>query len=145
MTNREHSITLTRTIRAAPTEVYSAWTDPEIMRRWLAPRVEADVTVGGRYQLDHHEHGSFAGVFVALEPGQRLLLTFAGVADPPGANEHLEVSLRPVARGRTELVLINSWTGDDRSPEVRTRREAAWQGWLDRLVEGLEPSQTQDP
>ncbi len=51
------SITLVRTIAAPVAEVFRAWTDPALMRRWLAPafckvaEVSADARPGGTYRI----------------------------------------------------------------------------------------------
>ena len=57
-TETGRSLTLTRRLAAAPERVWRAWTDPQTMMRWFAPRddfdiptVEADVRVGGRYRI----------------------------------------------------------------------------------------------
>jgi uncharacterized protein YndB with AHSA1/START domain len=49
---------LRRTFQATPEEVFDAWTDPEVLRRWWAaqptwtsPGCEVDLRVGGRYRL----------------------------------------------------------------------------------------------
>ena len=47
-------LTLHRLIDAPVEEVYAAWTEPEMLRRWLAPgsakvvRAVAEATVGGK-------------------------------------------------------------------------------------------------
>ena len=52
-----HVVHLTRTIKASREAVFRAWTEPEQMKQWMAPEgmdlpvVEADVRVGGAYQI----------------------------------------------------------------------------------------------
>jgi len=51
------SLTLKRRINASPARVFSAWTDPEKLKRWMEPGevrlqlAEANPHVGGRYRL----------------------------------------------------------------------------------------------
>lgn len=33
----EHSVRLQRTIQSSPEQVYRAWLEPELIRRWMAP------------------------------------------------------------------------------------------------------------
>ena len=52
-------VRLERTIPAPPDQVYRAWLDPEVLRRWLAPgglevsRLELEARVGGRLRVWH--------------------------------------------------------------------------------------------
>ena len=51
------SLTLKRRLRALPAQVYSAWTEPEKVKRWFGPGgvqielAEFDTRVGGRYRI----------------------------------------------------------------------------------------------
>ncbi len=48
-------VVLRRSFPASASEVYAAWTTPDIMRHWLAPgpnkviSIDADVSVGGAF------------------------------------------------------------------------------------------------
>jgi uncharacterized protein YndB with AHSA1/START domain len=56
-TATQPSLTLKRRFNAPPARVFSAWTDPEKMKRWMGPgkittiRAESDARVGGRYRI----------------------------------------------------------------------------------------------
>ncbi len=72
---RSHAVDITRTFAAPRDVVFRAWTDPELVARWLGPRrltmrVERwDVTDGGRWRFVHTDadgtefgfHGVFHG------------------------------------------------------------------------------------
>jgi uncharacterized protein YndB with AHSA1/START domain len=47
MTLVPHAITVSRIIAAPPVAIYAPWTEPDLMRRWFATVVDADVRVGG--------------------------------------------------------------------------------------------------
>jgi len=75
-----------RTIPASPEEVFEAWTDPELIRQWLAPGENAvieartDPRVGGALHIrsispDGTIH-TINGIFREFEPGKRLALTW---------------------------------------------------------------------
>ena len=74
----------TRTFDAPPRLVFEAWTRPELLRQWWAPRslgmsllsCEADVRVGGRYRLVFEGHGgsppmAFFGQYLEVVPPTR--------------------------------------------------------------------------
>ena len=62
------SVVVTREYDAPAIDVFRAWTEPPIMRRWLAAIAESDVRVGGRYRLENRgEDGvvhAFAGEYL---------------------------------------------------------------------------------
>jgi uncharacterized protein YndB with AHSA1/START domain len=136
-----HKVTITREFDAAPKDVYAAWTEPEQMRRWMAQTVDAEVRVGGRYrnEMTADDGSTFihTGEYLELEPGQRIVQTFHGFAsgDPePEHREFLEVTLRPLGPGRTELTLTDGWDGEGMDEEGQDAVKAAWNGWLDGLA-----------
>jgi uncharacterized protein YndB with AHSA1/START domain len=82
----EREVQVTRSFRAPRALVYKAYTEPELVKRWLAspgwsmPVCEMDVRVGGRYRwrwrndADGNEFG-FAGTFREVQPASRLVHT----------------------------------------------------------------------
>ncbi len=94
MTNRttverksERELVVTRTFNAPARIVFEAWTRPELLKRWWAPKstgvsllsCEADVRVGGRYRLEFgHETSkpmAFFGRYIEVTPLSRLVWT----------------------------------------------------------------------
>jgi len=141
MRSPAHTVVLTRIINASPEQLYAAWTQPEIMRRWMAQKVEADVQVGGHYrnEIDAGEIGTFVhtGEYLVLEPNRRVKQTFkAGNVDLDHySNEYIEVTFRPQNELQTEIIFVNGWDGqgiDEDSEEGQALRQA-WSGWLDAL------------
>ena len=85
----EREVQVTRSFRAPRALVYKAYTEPELVKRWLLgppgwsmPVCEMDVRVGGRYRwrwrndADGNEFG-FAGTFREVQPASRLVHTEA--------------------------------------------------------------------
>jgi uncharacterized protein YndB with AHSA1/START domain len=83
----EREVKVTRSFRAPRALVYRAYTEPELVRRWLLgppgwsmPVCEMDVRVGGRYRWrwrseeDGSEFG-FAGSFRDLQPSSKIVHT----------------------------------------------------------------------
>jgi uncharacterized protein YndB with AHSA1/START domain len=84
----ERELVVTRTFDAPARLVFDAWTQPELLKRWWAPKsmgvsllsCEADVRVGGRYRFEiGHEASSktmvFFGRYIEVAPHSRLVWT----------------------------------------------------------------------
>jgi uncharacterized protein YndB with AHSA1/START domain len=120
----ENVVRLTRVLRAPREEVFSAWTEPGLLERWVrrgrVGRGEADVDlcVGGRYRLSMRDdrsamHG-VAGVYTEIAPPDRLAFTWTWENDPSvmrGSEGSLvDVVLTEAADG-TQLSLTHSGLG----------------------------------
>jgi uncharacterized protein YndB with AHSA1/START domain len=89
----ERELVVTRTFDAPARLVFEAWTRPELLERWWAPKstglsllsCEADVRVGGRYRLEFGHEGSqpmaFFGRYLEVTPHSRLVWTNEESAD----------------------------------------------------------------
>jgi uncharacterized protein YndB with AHSA1/START domain len=83
----ERELLVTRTFDAPARIVFEAWTRPELLMRWWAPKstgvsmlsCEADVRVGGAYRFEFGQEGSkgmvFFGRYVEVTPHSRLVWT----------------------------------------------------------------------
>jgi uncharacterized protein YndB with AHSA1/START domain len=83
----ERELVVTRTFNAPARIVFEAWTRPELLKRWWAPKssgvslisCEADVRVGGRYRFEFGHAGSkpmaFFGCYIEVIPYSRLVWT----------------------------------------------------------------------
>ena len=83
----ERELVVTRTFDAPARTVFAAWTRPELLKRWWAPKsmgvplraCEADVRVGGRYRLEFGHEGAepmaFFGKYIDVTPPARLAWT----------------------------------------------------------------------
>jgi uncharacterized protein YndB with AHSA1/START domain len=131
------SLTIVRVVKASVDDVYAAWTDPNIMRQWLATDVSADVREGGRYRIESRDAGAVythVGEYQILEPGRRIRQTFSHVGSPiERSGEFIEVSLRPLGPALTELTLTHGWSGPAMSDEESGSLEQGWNDWLDLL------------
>jgi len=136
-----HTITVTRTIAAAPAALYAAWTEPDRMRQWFATVVEADVRVGGRYRIEVHEDdgtvNGFTGEYLALEPAERVAFTFTHHSQTPAdriSDETVTVTFREVGPDRTEVSITNAWTGPEVGPSDYAGLREGWEVWMSMLV-----------
>ena len=83
----ERELVVTRTFNAPARIVFEAWTRPELLKRWWAPRstgmhllsCAADVRVGGRYRFEFGQDASkpmaFFGRYIEVTPHSRLVWT----------------------------------------------------------------------
>ena len=141
MTNADHCISVTRKFAATPEEVYAAWTETDLMQRWMGHTIEGEVRVGERY---HHEMTGddgktyiHTGEYLVLEPPTRIVQTLHGYpkgTPAPDHREFLEITLRPINTTHTELTLADCWDGEGMDAEGEEAVKAAWSGWLDGLA-----------
>ncbi|MBI2771160.1 MAG: SRPBCC family protein [Burkholderiales bacterium] len=89
----ERDFVVTRTFNAPARKVFEAWTQPELLKRWWAPKsmgvsllsCEADVRAGGSYRFEMGHEGTkpmaFFGKYAEVIPGARLVWTNEESAD----------------------------------------------------------------
>ncbi|WP_029138548.1 SRPBCC family protein [Nakamurella lactea] len=100
-------VTRTIEIAARPAAVWDWFSSAERLRRWLAPDLEIDVRVGGRYRMRAAEDaGWIVGAVLEMVPEQLLALSWmeedAGWIHPA----RLTITLKPVPAG-TEVSLTH--------------------------------------
>jgi uncharacterized protein YndB with AHSA1/START domain len=83
----ERELVITRTFNGPARIVFEAWTKPELLKLWWAPKstgvsllsCEADVRVGGGYRFEFGHEGSkpmaFFGRYIEVTPHSRLVWT----------------------------------------------------------------------
>jgi uncharacterized protein YndB with AHSA1/START domain len=134
------SLTLKRRLKAAPSKVFAAWTDPEKLVHWFGPRdtvagsVRAEINLrpGGRYQVnfataDGEQH-QVGGVYREIVPDTRLVFTWAWRSTPE-RQSLVTVTVAPDGAG-TLLTLHHEQLFDQKA---RDGHERGWTGTLERL------------
>lgn len=83
----DRALVISRTFDAPARIVFDAWTKPELVRRWWAPKsrhvsvvsCEAEVRPGGKYRYvlrkDDGEEFAFSGKYTEVSPPTRLVYT----------------------------------------------------------------------
>jgi uncharacterized protein YndB with AHSA1/START domain len=83
----DRELVVTRTFNGPPRIVFEAWTTPELMKQWWAPKsigvplrsCEMDVRTGGSYRLEFGHDASqsmaFLGRYLEVVPPSRLVWT----------------------------------------------------------------------
>jgi uncharacterized protein YndB with AHSA1/START domain len=112
----DRELVVTRTFNAPAHIVFDAWTKPELLKRWWAPKsfgvslfeCEQDLRVGGAYRFafgrDPRNPEVFSGQYLEVNPPSRLVLTqlyerMADVGDVVVTADFEE------SQGRTRLTL----------------------------------------
>jgi uncharacterized protein YndB with AHSA1/START domain len=136
----EAQVELRRLLPATPEEVFDAWTRPELMMEWLAPRplttpvARVDLREGGAYRIemqaaDGARHVA-TGTYLEVVPGERLVFTWGW--EGPNRRETL-VTIELHRRGdETELVLRHARFA---SAEERDSHRDGWTSALEKLAE----------
>jgi uncharacterized protein YndB with AHSA1/START domain len=142
----EHTLVLTRIFDAPRELVWTAWTTPEHIERWLAPRpvtirpgsVIVDLRVGGTCSLtmvmpDGTEFPN-RGTYTEVDAPVRLA-SHGTVDDHPGLEAvSTVVVLADLGDGRTEVTVTHTMTCSDEMPDLARR---GWTQALDQVAEVL--------
>lgn len=127
----EREVLVARTFHAPPRHVFDAWTQPELVRKWWAPKgmgaevveCQADLRVGGKYRYVLRGPGgemAFSGRYTEISPPSRLVYTH--VFEPMAAAGELVVTVTFTEEGgRTRLVAHEVYP----APHVRAAALAA--------------------
>jgi uncharacterized protein YndB with AHSA1/START domain len=133
------SLTVERTLSAAPQRVWQAWTQAEALKHWFAPNdafkvevIEVDVRVGGRYRIKMNapdgEVHDVSGVYREVVPNERLVFTWAWRTTPE-RESLVTVTLHPAGSG-TALTLTHEQFFDE---SARGHHREGWIALLGRL------------
>jgi uncharacterized protein YndB with AHSA1/START domain len=136
------SLRLERTYEASPEEVFDAWTNPEVLRRWWkvnpegsTPIAEVDLRVGGRYRLSMEDPTgtthTVGGEYQEVSRPKRLVYSWCWEQDN-GQPDHVStVTVEFHADGEhTNLVLEHTGLA---SSESRDQHAHGWNACLDIL------------
>ena len=132
------SLTIKRRLNAAPAKVYSAWTEPEKVKRWFGPAQTSVVSAafdrraGGRWYIlaksADGEELHVSGVVREVVPDQRLVYTWAWRSTPE-RESLVTVEFKPDGTG-TLLTIMHEHFYDE---PARDRHQYGWNGALDKL------------
>lgn len=137
---------ITREFDAPPSQVFKAYTDPELMKQWLGPRRLsmrfdiADIRSGGQYRYIHSEENgteyAFHGVYHTVEAPTTIVQTFE-FEGAPGQVSLDRLQLEDLG-GRTRLVARSVFPSmEGREAALAANMESGLRESMDRLAELL--------
>jgi uncharacterized protein YndB with AHSA1/START domain len=144
MSVQSEQLRLERSFAARREEVFRAWTEPEVLKRWWAagpnwqtPLAETDTRVGGRYRLSMQDPESgdthtVGGEYMEVDFPERLVYTWTWEGadeDSSSAGSIVRVEFHE-AGDRTNVVLIHEGITDGNSREQHAH---GWAACLDNL------------
>lgn len=138
-------VRIERSFDAPAEDVFDAWTNPGVMRRWFhvapdweTPEVEVDLRVGGLVRVVmRRPDGSeieARGEYRLIDRPRRLVMTWT-FGDDPSNEQLLELSFSE-SEGATTVLLVNRRISSD---ERRDAQDWGWRGCLDQLAQALQP------
>jgi uncharacterized protein YndB with AHSA1/START domain len=140
----ERELVITRSFDGPARLVFEAWTRPELIKRWWAPRssgmslvsCEVDVRVGGRYRFEFGRGDSapmaFFGRYLDVTPHSRLAWTNEESEDGAVTTVTFEET-----NGRTLLVLHERYPSKEALDEALSGMEDGMPEQFDQLDELL--------
>jgi uncharacterized protein YndB with AHSA1/START domain len=133
-------IQLNRVFPAPRERVFRAWTEPELLKQWWAPKgattpvVEIDLQVGGRYrfglQFPEEEILYISGVYRQVDPPEKLVFTWQWEQPDMDFGES-QVTVEFHERGQNTEVFLRHESFPNET--VRDRHQAGWGEFLDRF------------
>jgi uncharacterized protein YndB with AHSA1/START domain len=142
----DRELVLTRLINAPRANVYRAWTDPELLKQWFAPKpyttpiVEIDVRPGGSaYFVMRGPDGKDLpnrGVYLEVVPNEKLVSTDAYVkAWEPSEKPFMTLILTfEDEGGKTRYTArVRHWTVADREAHEKMGFHEGWGLCTDQL------------
>jgi uncharacterized protein YndB with AHSA1/START domain len=136
------SLTIKRRFNASPAKVFSAWIDPQKVKRWMGPgevqvmSAEGDPRTGGRYRWlmkapDGTEH-DVSGVYREVIPNEKLVFTWAWKSTPE-RESLVTVLIKPDGQGSLMTLTHEQFFDED----ARDRHNQGWTGAMDKLEKYL--------
>jgi uncharacterized protein YndB with AHSA1/START domain len=147
----DRELLLTATFDAPPEKVFRAWTDPELLKQWFAPRpwtiheIAMDFRAGGKsfFKMRGPQGEEFPapGVILEVVPNRRIVTTDAFTeAWRPSEKPFMTtvVTFEPAPGGKTNYsARVLHWTAADREAHEKMGFHEGWSQCADQLAELL--------
>lgn len=115
-------------------QLFAAFTEPDLLLQWWPPVAKVDLRSGGRYELTWPAmNWALSGRYTTFEPGQRLGFTWQWAHEPDLPERQVDVVFEPLEQG-TQLTLTHG-TYDDSKRDAADRQSHldGWNHFLQQL------------
>lgn len=120
MSDAYPTVVLSREFRATPERLFAIWTDPKLVRRWLAPEgytvtgAELDARPGGVFRIEvtgiEGDTHITVGEYREVVPGARIVKSWAYSGDNEEADSTVSlatVEFMPASKNTTRMTLTH--------------------------------------
>lgn len=136
----EHTLTITRTFKAAPDKVFRAWSEPDLLKVWMGGKgvesgyAEVDFRVGGGYRVRLQPPAGnpfyVEGIYQEIDPPKKIVYTWIFVGAEIETGETLvTVDFVPQANG-TQVTLRHEKLPN---AQIRDIHAEGWTGLLSNI------------
>lgn len=139
----EGQITLTRTIAAHVSDVFSAWTDPALIEQWQVDEAEFDAFEGGQYHFttfadedDEADH-EVTGEVLQFVEDEKLVLSWVYKDEDEELIFVLDITFKPLGEDATSITLTERGLAHS-DAQTRIFSMEAWSAALEQLAELME-------
>lgn len=145
MTDTQNELTIDRIFNASAETLWQAWTDPDLIKQWLAPRgfripiAEGDVRDGGHWQesmvAPDGKQMHLSGVYREVKQPEHLVFTHAWDNDngKPGHETTVDITFTP----NGDITGMHFRQGQFTSKEERDGHAGGWKECFDKLEDML--------
>lgn len=136
-------LTINRSFNVSVETLFKAWSDPKIIQKWFAPgnmsvpSANADVRVGGKYQIVMHDKDEnsdhiIGGEYKKVVKNELLAFTWQWQGNPVAT--YVQIDFKKITANSAELKLTHQ---EFISQEDADKHEMGWNGCLANLTKAF--------
>ena len=137
------TLVLSRRVPAAVSEVYRAWTDPQLMRQWYCPgemkvaEIDCEPTVGGNFRVvmespDGEQHIT-AGTYTEVVPERKVVHSWQW--EGSDSKTQVTVEFKALGAASTELTLTHELFPEEQARDMHREGWTSCLANFDKFIE----------